>query len=55
MSATTPRSEREQPVPLLQQLFENIWFLLILGIGVPTLLYTTWGIIDLVILPQFTP
>lgn len=44
-----------QPVSVWQRLLENVWFLVLLGTIVPTLLYTVWGLVDLVILPQFRP
>lgn len=46
---------RDADVPLVQRLFENIWFLLLIGTIIPTVFYTAWSLIDLVILPQFQP
>lgn len=43
----------EVPVPRLQQLMENIWFLLFIGFMAPTISYTTWSVIDLAHLPNF--
>lgn len=48
-------NHQQQPIPWMQRLFENVWFLTALGVIFPTLMYTVWGLIDLVILPQFTP
>lgn len=51
----TPTSHEEEQIPMIQRLFENIWFLLLLGTVVPTVLYTVWGLVELVVLPQFNP
>lgn len=40
------------PVPALQRLFDNPWLLLLLGLVIPTLSYTVWGLIELMMLPQ---
>jgi len=45
----------QEPISAIQKLFENVWFLLLLGIVVPTLFYTVWGLVELVVLPQFNP
>lgn len=54
MNPTTPSAQQE-PLTGIQRLFENIWFLLLIGTVVPTLLYTVWGLVELVVLPQFNP
>ena len=38
-----------QPVPKGQEIFDNVWLWLALGIGVPTLFYIVWGIVDLLL------
>ena len=40
-----------QQVPLMQQLLDNPFLLLFLGVMVPMLLYTLWGVIDILTLP----
>ena len=35
----------------LQRLLDNPWLLLILGVVIPTLSYTIWGWIELLLLP----
>jgi len=35
----------------LERLMENPWMLLILGIVVPTISYTVWGVYDVLSLP----
>jgi hypothetical protein len=41
----------EEPVPLMQQLLDNPFLLLFIGISVPTVLYTIWGVMEIVSLP----
>ena len=48
MSDIDPRNE---PVPLMQQLLDNPFLLLFLGVLVPMLLYTAWGVIDILMVP----
>lgn len=39
------------PVPWMQQLLDNPFLLLFLGVFVPMVLYTLWGVIDILTLP----
>jgi len=45
---TTPDDE---PVPLMQQLLDNPFLLLALGLAVPTIFYILWGIIEITQIP----
>ena len=57
--ALTPRPEGprheeevpEEPVPAMQQLLDNPFLLLFLGIAIPTVLYIVWGVMEIVSLP----
>ena len=40
-----------EPVPWMQQLLDNPFLLLFLGVLVPMLLYTLWGVVDILTLP----
>ena len=40
-----------RPPCALQRLLDNPWILLVLGILIPTLSYTVWGLVELVLLP----
>jgi hypothetical protein len=40
-----------EPVPWMQQLLDNPFMLLFLGVMVPMLLYTVWGVVDILTLP----
>ncbi|MBL8345973.1 MAG: hypothetical protein JNN03_11065 [Rubrivivax sp.] len=39
------------PVPWMQQLLDNPFLLLFLGVLVPMVVYTLWGVIDILTLP----
>jgi hypothetical protein len=41
----------DEPVPALQQLLDNPFLLLFLGISLPTVLYIIWGVMEIVGLP----
>jgi hypothetical protein len=43
-------SENEN-VPLMQQLLDNPFLLLFLGVMVPMVVYTLWGVIDILTVP----
>jgi len=45
-------NKAEGPVPAGQVYFDNMWLLLILGVVVPTLVYTVWGLIEVTMVPQ---
>jgi hypothetical protein len=40
-----------EKVPLIQQLLDNPFLLLFLGVLVPMLVYTLWGVIDILTIP----
>ncbi|NGP88783.1 hypothetical protein [Fodinibius halophilus] len=40
--------EEERKPPLGQRILDNMWLLLALGLAVPTISYTLWGIIELI-------
>jgi hypothetical protein len=39
------------PVPLMQQLLDNPFLLLLLGVLVPMVVYTGWGVFEILTLP----
>lgn len=41
----------QEPVPLMQQLLDNPFLLLFLGVMIPMLVYTLWGVIDILTIP----
>jgi hypothetical protein len=48
MSDINPTNE---PVPLMQQLLDNPFLLLFIGVMVPMIVYTLWGVIDILTVP----
>lgn len=40
-----------EPIPWMQQLLDNTFLLLFLGVMIPMLLYTVWGVIDILTVP----
>ena len=40
-----------EPVPWMQQLLDNPFLLLFLGVMVPMVLYTLWGVIEILTVP----
>jgi hypothetical protein len=53
MNASTPNPSApdSEPVPMMQQLLDNPFLLLFLGVMVPMLVYTLWGVIDILTIP----
>jgi hypothetical protein len=45
-----PEGQRER-IPFMQRLLDNPFLLLFLGVVVPTVLYTIWGILELTQIP----
>ena len=41
----------EEPVPAMQQVLDNPFLLLFLGVVVPTVFYLVWGVMEIVSLP----
>lgn len=43
--------ELEDGIPVMQQLLDNPFILLFLGVVVPTVLYVIWGVMEIVGIP----
>lgn len=43
--------DQTQTVPLMQRLLDNPFLLLFLGVMIPMLVYTLWGVIDILTIP----
>ena len=46
-----PDDDFDEPVPAMQQLLDNPFLLLFIGIALPTLLYIVWGVMEIVGIP----
>ncbi len=53
MSAAGP-PDRDPPLPRMQRLYDNIWLLLVAGIVVMFVVYTGWGMWELLTMPAGT-
>ena len=40
-----------EPVPFMQQLLDNPFLLLFLGVMIPMIVYSLWGVIDILTVP----
>lgn len=41
----------DEKIPLMQQLLDNPFLLLFLGVMIPMIVYTLWGVIDILTVP----
>jgi len=46
-----PVDDPNEPVPLMQQLLDNPFLLLFLGVMIPMVVYSLWGVIDILTVP----
>ena len=42
---------QEEQIPLMQKLLDNPFLLLFLGVMVPMVVYTLWGVIEILTVP----
>ncbi|HEX5766384.1 MAG TPA: hypothetical protein VFY27_12505 [Woeseiaceae bacterium] len=45
------KNEESLKVPLIQQLLDNPFLLLFLGVLIPMVVYVLWGVIDILTIP----
>ncbi|MDA8109827.1 MAG: hypothetical protein M0015_14535 [Betaproteobacteria bacterium] len=41
----------EEPIPAMQQLLDNPFLLLFLGVVIPTVFYLIWGVMEILSIP----
>lgn len=46
------KHDDDEMVPLLQRLLDNPFLLLFLGVLIPMVVYTLWGVIDILTIPM---
>ena len=55
MSTTEPApagaTKNPENIPWMQRLLDNPLLLLLLGVAIPTILYTLWGVMEVVSVP----
>jgi hypothetical protein len=49
--AMADKGSPEEKVPLAQAFFDNIFLLLVLGLAVPVVFYTIWGLFEIASIP----
>lgn len=47
----SPIDKEDESVPWMQQLLDNPFLLLFLGVMVPMVVYVLWGVIDILTVP----
>lgn len=50
----SPHSNEPETPPLMQRLFDNVFLLLVLGIVVMLVVYTGWGMWEILTMPMGT-
>lgn len=50
-SAHAVTDDPNEPIPLMQRLLDNPFILLFLGVMIPMVVYTLWGVIDILTVP----
>lgn len=43
--------DENEPIPMMQKLLDNPFLLLFIGVMVPMVVYTLWGVIDILTIP----
>jgi hypothetical protein len=43
--------EMDEGIPVMQQILDNPFLLLFLGIALPTVLYIVWGVMEIITIP----
>ncbi len=51
MSQAQHDDDENEPIPWIQQLLDNPFLLLFLGVFMPMVIYTVWGVYDILTLP----
>ncbi len=44
-------ADQEERIPVMQQVLDNSFLLLFLGITIPTVLYILWGVMEIANIP----
>ena len=51
MNEISQSNEDIEPIPLTQQLLDNPFLLLFLGVMIPMVVYVVWGVYDILTVP----
>ncbi|NQU60607.1 MAG: hypothetical protein HQ512_05715 [Rhodospirillales bacterium] len=47
----TSAGDGEEPIPFMQQVLDNPFLLLFLGVTIPAVFYIIWGVMEIVSIP----
>ena len=47
----TDINDDNEPIPWMQQLLDNPFLLLFIGVAIPMIVYVLWGVIDILTIP----
>ena len=50
-SPDSTADEMDEGIPIMQQVLDNPFLLLFLGIAMPTVLYIVWGVMEIIMIP----
>ncbi len=48
---TDRQDERDTRTPLMQAVFDNVFLLVVIGLAVPIVFYTIWGLLEIASIP----
>jgi len=48
---TDRTNDEQEKIPMMQQLLDNPFLLLFFGVMIPMVVYTLWGVIDILTIP----
>ncbi len=48
---SSSKKEKEEAIPLMQQILDNPFLLLAVGVALPAIFYIIWGIIEITQIP----
>ncbi len=52
--SATPPEAPDEPIPIGQRLFDNMYLLLVLGVAVMLVVFTAWGMWEIISMPNGT-
>lgn len=44
-------NENQEEIPIMQQILDNPFLLLFIGVTIPTVFYVIWGIMEIITIP----
>ena len=51
MNEETVTNQENERIPVMQRILDNPFLLLFIGVVVPTVFYTIWGIMEIITIP----